>query len=379
MRTFELKDGPVTLTLDERGAVSRGGTAAGTWTTNRDNQVIVTAADGSQRAIDVGWRFDGNNHLRIDQRGTDVFDLNGDAATQPAFRLDRAVLFVKPDGAQPFEFALRPTWNLTADHDLTMTVNGKTSTIDGVISDNKSAFRFNFVDKLEVIEKFSLVFAGAWHNEPTGDHPGAVVYDYEIADSPAPGRFALPNPLVVDNNFNVLAYRYDKGTRTRSVQLVGQFQLNSQAELSYAIERRDSADGPSTTLAFDVDVTGATSSGKLTFALKKRDGAHASTSLTIGGNYGARFKNGVLMLTFAFQQQTIAGSGTARELSFAGEVQHNGGVNFAWILSIANSTTTIALAATDLKLGAVTGDTKVVVRLQGGEVRSVDAMFGFSF
>jgi hypothetical protein len=289
------------------------------------------------------------------------------------------VLFVKPDGARPFEFSLRPAWNLTPHHDLTMTVNGKTSTIDGVISDNKSAFRFNFVDKLEVIEKFSLVFTGAWRNEPTGDNPGAIVYDYEIADAPAPGRFTLPNQLVVDNNFNVLAYRYEKGMRTRSVQLVGQFQLNSQAELSYAIERRDSADGPSTTLTFDVDVTGATSSGKVTFALKKKDGAQSSTSLIIGGNYGARFKSGVLMLTFAFRQQTIAGSSTVRELTFAGELQHNGGVDFAWVLSVANGTTTIALAATDLKLGSVTGDTKVVVRLKGGEVKSVDAMFGFSF
>lgn len=379
MRTFELKDGTDTMTLDDSGGVARGGVPIGTWTTNRENQVVVTAANGSRRAVDVGWRFDGNNHLRIDQRGTDVFDINGDDATQPAFRLDRAVLFVKPDGAQPFEFSLRPAWNLTPQHDLTMTVNGRTSTIDGVISDNKSAFRFNFVDKLEVIEKFSLIFTGAWRNEPSGDNPGAIVYDYEIADSPDTGRFSLPNTLVIDDNFNVLAYRYDKGTRTRSVQLVGQFQLNSQAELSYAIERRDSADGPSTTLTFDVDVTGATSSGKVTFALKKRDGAHSSTSLTIGGNYGTRFKNGVLMLTFAFRQQTIAGSSTMRELTFAGEVQHTGGVSFAWVLAIANNTTTIALAATDLKLGNVTGDSKVVVRLQSGQVRSVDAMFGFSF
>jgi hypothetical protein len=379
MRTFELKDGTDTMTLDDAGGVALGGAAIGTWTINRDNKVVVTTANGKQRAIDVGWRFDGNNHLRIDQAGADVFDVNGDAATQPAFRLDRAVLFVKPDGARPFEFPLRPTWNLTPQHDLTMTVNGRTSTIDGVISDNNSAFRFNFVDKLEVIEKFSLVFTGAWHNEPTGDNPGAIVYDYEIADSPEKGRFTLPNKLVVDNNFNVLAYRYDKGTRTRSVQLIGQFQLNSHAELSYAIERRDNADGPSTTLTFDVDVTGATTAGKVTFALKRKDGAQAATSLTIGGNYGARFKNGVLMLTFAFKQQTIAGSSTLRELTFAGEVQHDGGVSFAWVLSIANGTTTIALAATDLKLGKATGDSKVVVKLKGGEVKSVDAMFGFSF
>jgi len=66
-------------------------------------------------------------------------------------------------------------------------------------------------------------------------------------------------------------------------------------------------------------------------------------------------------------------------LMFAGELQHNGGPSFAWILSIANGTTTIALAATDLKLGSATADSKVVVRLKGGEVRSVDAMFGFSF
>jgi hypothetical protein len=44
------------------------------------------------------------------------------------------------------------------------------------------------------------------------------------------------------------------------------------------------------TLRFDVDVTGATSSGKFMFALKKRSGSNAGASLTVGGSDGANCK-----------------------------------------------------------------------------------------
>src|SRR5262245_4049731 len=124
MRTFELKRGTDTLTLDDTGGVKNGATNLGKWITNAKNQILVTEAGGATAALDVVWKFDGDNHLLIQQDGKTVFDVNGDKGTKPGLRLDLAILLVKPDDTGSFEFALRPSWDLSANHDLIMTNNG---------------------------------------------------------------------------------------------------------------------------------------------------------------------------------------------------------------------------------------------------------------
>jgi hypothetical protein len=383
MATFNLTDGGDKLVLDDSGLVSKLGVKIGTWTANAANQIVINKTAGGQSTIAVDWAFDVNNHFTAGQGGTQIFDFNAAGPVLPGIRTESAVLFIKPDSEKTFEFSLRPTWSITATHDLEMTVNGRKSVIDGVISDRNGAFRFRFVDKLDVIETFTLLFKGDWQNEPTGDNPGAIVFSYDIAavdaaHQPTKGTFALPNKLVVDNTFNVLSYSYEKQGRTKSVQLVGQFSLD-KFELSYAIERRSSSEGQSTTLKFEVDVTGATASGNVTFALKKTSGAVTSTTFAIGGSYSGKFKNGVLTIGFAFQQQTVAGSTTSRELVFTGELVHQGGTTFNWELALAGGRTTISIAADQIRLGPVTGSSVVKVTLQGGEVRAVQALVGFKF
>jgi len=379
MRTFELKDGSTRLTFDDAGSVTKSGAAFGTWSTNVGNQIVVTKSGGGTTAFDVDWRFNGDNHLCIDQAGALVFDINGDTATKPDFRLDRSVLFIKPVDTLPFEFSLRPEWDVTEQHDLKMKVNGKTSTIDGVINDRNSAFRFRFIDKLEVIETFTLLFAGAWRNSTNPDTPAGVVYEYEIAGSPKPGAFVLPNQLVVDNNSMVLAYNYDKDGRTQSIQLVGQFSFNN-FELSCGIERKSAGDGISTMLRFAVDVKGKSADGKIIFALKRTDnGAVTTTELAIGGAFTSRFKNGVLTIGLSFSQRTINGTVASREVTFTGKLVHKGGTEFSWELKAANGSTSIAIAASQIKLGSVTASTQVQVSMKGGEMKAVRAMFGVSF
>jgi hypothetical protein len=379
MRTFNLMDGTVKLTLDEAGTVTKAGAAFGAWTTNAKNQIVVTKAGGGDTLLDVDWRFDANNHLCIDQAGARVFDLNGDGASKPGFRLARAVLFVKPVDDSPFEFSLRPEWALTPQHDLQMTVNGKASIIDGVINDRNSAFRFRFVDKLDVIETFTLIFEGAWKNSPDPATPAAVIYEFAIDGSATPGIFTLPNALVVDNSSMALAYNYDKDGRTQSIQLVGQFSFNN-FELNYAIERKTAAEGTSTTLRFDVDVKGKSADGKVVFALKRTDtGAVTTTELAVGGAFTARFKSGVLTVGLAFAQRTINGTVASRELMFTGKLVHKGGTEFIWELKSANGLTSISIAATQIKLGAVTASTQVTIKMKGGETKGVRAMFGVSF
>jgi hypothetical protein len=379
MRTFDLMLGTARLTLSDAGVVTKSGTVFGTWTTNGKSQIVVSDTGGASTAIDVDWRFDADNHLCIDKGGAQVFDINGDSVTTPALRLDRAVLFVRPIDTAPFEFSIRPTWGLTNTHDLTMTVNGKTSTLDGVINDRNSAFRFRFVDRLDVIETFSLQFKGEWRNSPDPTRPAAVVYEYEIEGSAAPGVFTLPNALVVDNNSLVLAYNYDKDGRTQSTQLVGHFGFTN-FELSFAIERKTAAEGTSTTLKFDVDVKGRSADGKVVFALKRTDtGAITTTELAVGGKFTARFKSGVLIVGLTFAQRAINGTVASRELTFSGKLVHKGGAEFVWELKAANGTTAIGIGLDQIQLGAVTIGTKVNLVMSGGETKAVQALFGVSF
>lgn len=384
MRTFQLNSGTDTFTLSEDGSVTLAGAAAGKWTTAKDNQIVITNGANITR-IPVDWLWTTDNHLTIQQNGAEVFDINGSNTSQPDFRLQSAVLFVKPESAAPFEFAIRPTWNLSPHHDLVMIVNGKESIIDGVISDTNSAFKFSFVDKKEIIEKFVLNFKGVWQDDPDEDDPARLIYRYDIDPddpsnpaSPKTAIFKLPNKLVIDNNFNVLAYSYDKAGRTRSVQLVGQFNI-SQFEMSYAIERKSGADGSSTTLKFEINIKGSTQDGKLVFELKKKSGAVSDTTLTVGGKYTAKFKSGVLTVAFGFKQKTVATAPTSRELSFSGTLVQTSGATFAWTFAMGSGKTEISIAASQVTLGPVALDTKVKITLQNGQTQAVRVLLGVSF
>lgn len=383
MRTFQLKSGANTFTLGVDESVTLNGVDAGKWTTNRDNQIVITKG-AATTPIPVDWIWTGDNHLTIQQAGAVVFDVNGSATGQPDFRLDSAVLMVKPESDSAFEFGVHAQWNLTKQHDLEMTVGGKTSVIDGVISDSNSAFKFNFVDKKEIIEKFTLNFKGVWQDDPAEDDPARVIYVYDVERDPQTPTipktavFKLPNKLVVDNNFNVLAYSYDKAGRSRSIALVGQFNI-SQFEMSYAIERKSAADGATTTLKFEINVKGSTQDGKLVFELKKKSGAAPETTLTVGGNYTARFKSGVLTVAFGFKQKTMATIPTTRELTFSGSLVETSGATFVWSFQMGSGKTEIMLGASDVMLGPVKVDSKVVITRQNGQTAAVTALLGFSF
>jgi len=177
----------------------------------------------------------------------------------------------------------------------------------------------------------------------------------------------------------VLAYNYDKDGRTQSIQLVGQFSL-SNYELSFAIDRKSAAEGNSTTLKFEVDVKGNTAEGKILFALKRTDtGATTETAFVIGGAFTARYKSGVLTIGIAYSQRTIGGTVASRELMFTGKLVHKGGAEFTWELKMEAATTTIAIGASQIKLGSVTASSAVKLKMKGGEVKAVRALFGVSF
>jgi hypothetical protein len=378
MRTFELKDGSEKLTLDDAGFVTSAGAPVGTWKTNEVGQIVIARTSGAESTIDVGWAFNDRNHLTLVQNGETVFDFHSLGPAMPGLHVELTELFVKPDKDATFEFSFLPTWTLSEQHDLKMTIFGVTSTIDGFISDPNSAFRFVFVDKDEPLESFAFFFKGEWHNEASGEEPGRVEYKFEIKGSTTLGRFELPNKLMINPTTHFLAYSYDKNGRTRSVQLVGQFSFNN-IELTYAIERRQTNDGNSTMLRFGVKLggnAGPNGLGQLTFELLKSNGAASGTTLSITSRYVGRFKNGVLTLGFTFNQRTMTGTIVNREFVFVGALQHKGGSAFVWAIKTSAGTMSISLAASNLKLGAVTADVAVTLKMKDGSVQAVQVFVG---
>jgi hypothetical protein len=149
--------------------------------------------------------------------------------------------------------------------------------------------------------------------------------------------------------------------------------------MSYAIERKSAADGATTTLKFEINVKGSTHDGKLVFELKKKSGAAPETTLTVGGNYTARFKSGVLTVAFGFKQKTMATIPTTRELTFSGSLVETSGATFVWSFQMGSGKTEIMLGASDVMLGPVKVDSKVVITRQNGQTAAVTALLGFSF
>jgi hypothetical protein len=87
----------------------------------------------------------------------------------------------------------------------------------------------------------------------------------------------------------------------------------------------------------------------------------------------------VLTIGVMFSQRTIAGTVAARELMFSGTLVHTSGAQFVWEFKAVNGTTSIMIAADQIRLGAVTAMTKVTIQMSGGETKGVQALFGVSF
>jgi hypothetical protein len=144
MASFQLKQGGTTFDCDPFGKVSVSGSAAGTWTTNKQNQIEITRPDGTTVANDVGWQFDSDNHLVLFSGGEQIFDFHEVPGNRPLCGTVNAVLMVRPDRSNAFTFQLRGDWSLDDGHDLNFTVNGVKSVIDGFIDDPRGRFMYHF-------------------------------------------------------------------------------------------------------------------------------------------------------------------------------------------------------------------------------------------
>ena len=129
--------------IDPLGKVTINNAPGGSWKTDQSNKIVVTKNDNTTVSFDVVWEFNTDNQLVVSAAGK-KFNFSEVPGNVPRYETRNAVLVVRPNKNQPFTFELRGDWSLSPTHDLTVTINGKASTIDGFINDPRSRFMFHF-------------------------------------------------------------------------------------------------------------------------------------------------------------------------------------------------------------------------------------------
>lgn len=385
MPGLELKKNNDTFVLEPLGNVTVNGASVGKWMTNAANKIVVTKSDNSTVTFDVNWAFNSDNQLVVSS-GTKEFNFHSVAANVPRYETLNAVLLVKPNKNESFVFELRGDWALTETHDLSITINGKKSVLDGFIQDPRSRFMFHFVNKKNLLQGSVLGFVGAWTESVDASGKPRLKFTYK-RDGQADGEFTLPKGVVVERGSNQLLYEYDKQGRKARIQFVGTLMVNNDFTITYALDRQTSDKNTDEQVAATTFVFGAVFkkknfSGDLELALKKEDGTAGSTTLTIGGTFTAVLGGSAKVKAgFSFQQKR-AGNVSTTTFGFAGELETKSGNKVQWTFATSNAATrTIDLAVNaEIRLGEKASlDERLNLKLVNGEVRGITFLLGVNF
>ena len=382
MATFQLKQGADILDCDPFGVVTKGGAAAGSWTTGKDNKINIQGTGGSQTSFDVIWKFDSNNHLCLFSGASQIFDFYN-AKNNPRCGALNAVLVVKPDVNNPFTFQLRGEWDLDDKHNLSITINGTKSGLDGFIDDPRGRFMYHFRNKQDITQESILGFVGNWQQNAAAQAQGQLVMDFVYnREDGTKDTFTLPKSMIINRVNNQLLYQYNKNNEVFKVQIAGLLKINKDFELSYTIDRQVSGTGAeqvkSTAITVGAVFTKPNLSGELQLALKKADGSAGATSLTISGNFTAMLGASQLQAGFSFSQ-IRSGNKVDTTFAFSGTltIANNGQVQ--WKFEKNAQQLSVAISATDIKLGKVRADARLNLTAQNGKIVGVTGLFGVSF
>ena len=285
---------------------------------------------------------------------------------------------------KPFTFELRGDWSLSETHDLTITINGKASTIDGFINDPRSRFMFHFSNKKALLQSSVLGFVGTWSEFVDPDGQPRLKFVYK-RDGQPDGEFVLPKGITIDKSMNQLMYEYDKNGNKRRIQLVGTLMISDDFTISYGLDRQTSADGQtqvgSTTFTFNAAFKKNNFTGDLDLAIVKQDGTVGSTTISISGKFTAVMGSTSLLAGFTFEQNR-AGNKKTTTFGFSGKLQFNNNKgSIEWAFTTDNTTTkTITLAINvDINVGAVQLDARLNLTMEGGQTKGVTFFLGVGF
>ena len=370
-----------TFTLEPLGTVTLNNAQVGKWKPDQTNKIVITKSDNSTIGFDVTWQFNSDNQLEVSAAGK-KFNFSEIPANVPRYETRDAVLVVTPNKDQPFSFELRGDWELSDNHDLSITINGKKSTIDGFIHDPRSRFMFHFSNKKNLLQGSILGFVGTWSQFLDGDKP-RLKFTYKRAGQPD-GEFTLPKSAVVDKTINQLMYEYEKNGNKRRIQFVGTLMISDDFTINFGLDRQTSSNGQqqvaSTTFTLAAAFKKNNFTGDLELAIKKQDGTIGNTTITIGGKFTAVIGSAKLQAGFTFEQNR-AGNKIATTFGFAGKLEFKQG-SIQWVFATDNTTTrTITLAVNvDITVGSNTHiDARLNLAMEGGQLKGVTFFLGVSF
>jgi len=369
--------------IEPLGTVTINNAPGGKWKTDQTNKIVVTKNDNSTVSFDVTWEFNSDNQLVVSSAGK-KFNFNENPGNVPRYETRNAVLVVRPNKNQPFTFELRGDWSLSETHELTITINGRASTIDGFINDPRSRFMFHFSNKKAMLQSSVLGFVGAWSEfvDPAGQPRLKFAYK---RDGQPDGEFVLPKGITIDKSMNQLMYEYEKNGNKRRIQLVGTLMVSDNFTISYGLDRQTSGDGQqqvgSTTFTFNAAFQKNNFTGDLDLAIIKQDGTIGGTTISISGKFTAVIGSTSLLAGFTFEQNR-AGNKTTTTFGFSGKLQFNGNKgSIEWAFTTDNTTTkTITLAINvDINVGDVQLDARLNLTMEGGHPKGITFFLGVGF
>lgn len=384
MPEFTLTKDSKTYTFDLQGGVKLGDQELGKWSTNTSNQLVVTQAGQADLLFDVGWKFDDNNHLVMTSGTDSVFNFSIAHDLRPVYLTRDAVLKVRPDQNHTFEISLHGEWDLSADHDLSITINGVTSVIDGFIDNsNKSRLTYIFVDKARLFPAriSRLGFVGEWTFRNDDGIP-KLDFKYQRADGTT-DTFQMPASVAIDTTVNQLVYQYDKKNRIRRIALVGTLNVTPDFRITYSIDRQESHGEEvvkESVISIDAEFNKENFNGNLSLLLKKSDGSRGNHELIVGGNFTAVLGTTHLQAGFKFTQ-IKDGNKIENSFGFDGRLKLSQGGEITWEFTTnANATQlSIELTAADIEIGNARFDAKLNITAENGQVVGVSAFLGIRF
>jgi len=382
MAGLQLTKNNETFLIEPLGTVTQNNVAVGKWKTDQTNKIVVTKNDNTSIPFDVVWEFNSDNQLVVSAVGK-KFNFTEVPANVPRYDTQDAVLVVKPNKDQAFSFELRGDWALSESHDLSITINGKTSVIDGFVNDPRSRFMFHFSNKKNLLQGSVLGFVGDWSDFVDTTGQPRLKFVYKRAGQ-ADGEFVLPKGIVVDKSMNQLMYEYDKDGKKRRIQLVGTLMISDDFQINYSLDRQTSSDGQqqvaSTTFTFNAAFKKNNFTGDLDLAIKKQDGTLGATTISISGKFTAVLGSARLLAGFTFEQNR-AGNKTTTTFGFAGKLEFKQG-SIQWAFTTDNTTTkTITLAVNvDINIGNSTQlDARLNLAMENGQLKGITFFLGIAF
>ena len=368
--------------VEPLGNVTLNNAPAGKWKVDQNNNIVITKPDNSTVSFPVTWEFNTDNQLVVSAAGK-KFNFSEIPANVPRYETRDAVLIVKPNKDQAFSFELRGEWSLSPSHDLTVTINGKSSTIDGFIDDPRSRFMFHFSNKKNLLQASVLGFVGTWTEFVDADGKPRLKFTYTRAGQ-ADGVFELPKGVAIDKSMNQLMYEYEKEGKRRRIQLVGTLMISDDFVINYGLDRQTSTNGQvqvsSTTFTFNTAFKKKNFSGDLDLAIVKQDGTVSNTTISISGRFTAVLGSARLLAGFTFEQNR-AGNRTRTTFGFAGKLEFKAGT-IQWAFTTDNTVTrTITLAVNvDINIGDSTQlDARLNLVMEGGQMKGITFFLGVAF